>query len=99
MLHALDTHGNAAHSVWFAVSVISDALHEGFVHIKNFHSVSQFLLFWMRIICCIYKVFVRPGVCYHPSFIHVRVKINVRFCTFCANIVRRSRAGFQDSRI
>lgn len=58
---ASDTQRNATHAVWQnAVSVIFAALHESFVRIKHFHSVSQFLLYWMRIICCIYKVFVRP---------------------------------------
>lgn len=56
-----DTQRNATHLVLQnAVSVIFAALHESFVRIKHFHSVSQFLLYWVRIICCIYKVFVRP---------------------------------------
>ena len=41
-------------------AVISAVLHESVVRIKHFHSVSHFLLYWMRIIFCIYKVFVRP---------------------------------------
>lgn len=58
---ASDTQRNATHSVWQnALSVISSALHETFVRIKHFHSVSKFLLYWMRIFCCIYKVFLRP---------------------------------------
>ena len=58
---ASDTQRNATHSVWQnAVSVISATLHESVVRIKHFHSVSHFLLYWMRIIFCIYKVFVRP---------------------------------------
>ena len=63
---------------------ISAALHERFVRIKHFHSVSQFLLYWMRIICCIKKVpksfcSTTEGVCYRPSLIHVRVKLQIRF--------------------
>ena len=55
------TQRNATHSAWQnALSVISSALHETFVRIKHFHSVSKFLLYWMRIFCCIYKVFLRP---------------------------------------
>ena len=39
------------------VAAISAALHEKFVCSKYANSVSQFLLYWMRIICCIYSYF------------------------------------------
>ena len=39
------------------VAAVSAALssHEEFVHSEFAYSVCQFLLYWMRIICCIYK--------------------------------------------
>ena len=42
----------------YFVAAISAALHETFVRSKYANSVSQFLLYWMRIICCIYRDFV-----------------------------------------
>ena len=61
-----------------AVLVISASLHESFVRIKHFPSVSQFLVYWMRTICCIYKLFVRPLKAFlQPSLIHVRVKLQI----------------------
>lgn len=61
-----------------AVLVISASLHESFVPIKHFHSVSQFLVYWMRTICCIYKLFVRPLKAFlQSSLIHVRVKLQI----------------------
>ena len=59
------------------VAAISAALHETFVLSKYANSVSQFLLYWMQIVCCIYKDFVpqpktigrrfcRPSVIYVP---------------------------------
>ena len=49
----------------------------------------------MRIICCIYKLFVRPlkAFTYRPSVIHVRVKLQIHF----AQILYGALA--QDSRI
>lgn len=87
---ASDTQRNATHSVWQnAVLVISAALHESFVRIKHFPSVSQFLLYWMRIICCIYRVFVRPLKTFlQPSLIHVRVKLQI-LRKYCAALSRR----------
>ena len=52
------------------VAAISAALHEKFVCSKYANSVSQFLLYWMRIICCIYKDFVRQLKAFRPSFCH-----------------------------
>ena len=52
------------------VAAISAALHETFVRSKYAKSVSQFLLYWMRIICCIYKDFVRQLKAFLPSFYH-----------------------------
>ena len=40
------------------VASISAALHETFVLSKYANSASQFLLYWMWIVCCIYKDFV-----------------------------------------
>ena len=55
------------------VEAISTALHENFVRSKYANSVSQFLLYWMQIICCIYKGsfdnwrrFCRPFAIYVP---------------------------------
>ena len=53
------------------VAAISAALHETFVLSKYVNSVSQFLLYWMRIICCIYKDFVRQLKMFLPSFHHL----------------------------
>ena len=53
------------------VAAISAALHEKFVCSKYANSVSQFLLYWMRIICCIYKDFVRQLKAFLPSFCHL----------------------------
>ena len=53
------------------VAAISAALHEKFVCSKYANSVSQFLLYWMRIICCICKDFVRQLKAFLPSFCHL----------------------------
>ena len=53
------------------VAAIFAALHENFVRSKYANSVSQFLLYWMRIICCIYKDFVRQLKAFLPSFCHL----------------------------
>ena len=53
------------------VVAISAALHETFVRSKYANSVSQFLLYWMRIICCIYEDFVRKLRAFPPSFCHL----------------------------
>ena len=53
------------------VAAISAALHEKFVCSKYANSVSQFLLYWMRIICCIYNDFVRQVKAFLPSFRHL----------------------------
>ena len=53
------------------VAAISTALHETFVRSKYANSVSQFLLYWMRIICCIYNDFVRQVKAFLPSFRHL----------------------------
>ena len=53
------------------VAAISAALHENFVRSKYANSVSQFLLYWMQIICCIYKDFVRQLKAFLPSFCHL----------------------------
>ena len=50
------------------VAAISAALHKTFVRSKYANSVSQFLLYWMRIICFIYKDFVRQLKALLPSF-------------------------------
>ena len=55
MLH--DTKKSWAFGV--LVAAIAAALHETFVRSKYANSVSQFLLYWMRIVRCIYKDFVR----------------------------------------
>ena len=52
------------------VAMISAALHESFVRSKYAYSGSQFLLYWMRIICCIYKDVVRQLKAFFPSFCH-----------------------------
>ena len=53
------------------VAAISAALQENFVRSKYANSVSQFLLYWMQIICCIYKGFVRQLKAFLPSFCHL----------------------------
>ena len=53
------------------VAAISAALQENFVRSKYANSVSQFLLHWMQIICCIYKGFVRQLKAFLPSFCHL----------------------------
>ena len=53
------------------VEAISTALHENFVRSKYANSVSQFLLYWMQIICCIYKDLVRQLKAFLPSFCHL----------------------------
>ena len=50
--------------------MVSVALHDSFVRSKYACSVAQFLLYWMRIICCIYKDFVRQLKAFFPSFCH-----------------------------
>ena len=83
-----DTQRNATHSIWQnAVLVISAALHESFVRIKHFHSVSQFLLYWMRIICCIYKLFVRPLKAFATVPLCVRVKLQIHFAQILCGVV------------
>ena len=52
------------------VTVISVALYKSFVCSKYTFSVSQFLLYWMWIICCIYKDFVWKLKAFLPSFCH-----------------------------
>ena len=54
---AWQTKKNWAFSV--LVAAISATLQASFVPSKYTYSVSQFLLYWMWIICCIYKDFVR----------------------------------------
>ena len=59
------------------VAAISAALHESFVRSIYAYSGSQFLLYWMRIICCIYKaeiLFDNWRHFFRPSVIHVPVK-------------------------
>ena len=53
------------------VAAISTSLHETFVRSKYVNSVSQFLLYWMQIICCIYKDFVWQLKAFLPSFCHL----------------------------
>ena len=53
------------------VAAIFAVLHENFVRSKYANSVSQFLLYWMQIICCIYKGFVRQLKAFLPSFCHL----------------------------
>ena len=53
------------------VAAISPALHKTFVLSKYANSVSQLLLYWMRIICCIYKDFVQQLKTFLPSFCHL----------------------------
>ena len=53
------------------VTAISAAFHKPFVRSKWANSVSQFLLYWMQIICCIYKDFVRQLKAFLPSFCHL----------------------------
>ena len=53
------------------VAAISAALHETFVRSKYANSVSQFLLYWMQIICCIYKDFDGQLKAFLPSFGHL----------------------------
>ena len=53
------------------VAAISAALHETCVCSIYANSVSQFLLYWMKIICCIYKDFVRQLKAFLPSFCHL----------------------------
>ena len=65
---AWQTKKNWAFSV--LVAAISAALHESFVRTKYAYSGCQFLLYWMRIICCICKDFVRQLKAFFPSFCH-----------------------------
>ena len=53
------------------VAAISAALHETFIRSKYVNSVSQFLLYWMQIIYCIYKDFVGQLKAFLPSFCHL----------------------------
>ena len=69
---AWQTKKNWAFSV--LVAAISAALHESFVRSIYAYSGSQFLLYWMRIICCIYKaeiLFDNWRHFFRPSVIHV----------------------------
>ena len=59
---------------------------------------SQFLLYWMRIICCIYKDFVRQLKAFLPSFCHLcACEMKLRFDRYIKtkrtqiHIKRRSR--------
>ena len=52
------------------VTVISATLPKSFVCSKYAFSVSQFLLYWMQIICCIFKDFVWKLQAFLPSFCH-----------------------------
>ena len=53
------------------VAAISAALHKTFVRSKYANSVFQFLLYWIRMICCIYKDFVRQLKALLSSFCHL----------------------------
>ena len=53
------------------LAAISAALHETFVRSKYANNASQFLVYWIRIICCIYKDFVRQLKAFLPSFCHL----------------------------
>ena len=53
------------------VAAIFAALYENFVRSKYAISVSQFLLYWMQIICCIYKDFDGQLKAFLPSFGHL----------------------------
>ena len=53
------------------VAAISAALHKTFVRSKYDNSVSQFLLYWMQIICCIYKNFLWQLKAFLQSFCHL----------------------------
>ena len=46
-------------------------MHETFVLSKYANSVSHFFLYWMRIICCIYKDFVRQLKTFLTSYRHL----------------------------
>ena len=63
---AWQTKKNWAFSV--LVAAIFATLQESFICSKYTYSVSQFLLYWMRIIFCIYKDFVRQLKAFFPSF-------------------------------
>ena len=53
------------------LAAISAALHETFVRSKYANNASQFLVYWIRIICCIYKDFVPQLKAFLPSFGHL----------------------------
>ena len=53
------------------LAAIFTALHETFVLSKYANSVSQFLLYWIEIICRIYKDFARQQKAFLPSFCHL----------------------------
>ena len=53
------------------VAVIFAALHKTVVRSKYANSVFQFLLYWMQIICSIYKDFVQQLKAILPSFCHL----------------------------
>ena len=61
-----DTRRKSEHSV-----TLTAALHKNFVRSEYANSVSQFLLYWMQFICCIYKYFVRQLKAFLPSFRHL----------------------------
>ena len=72
---AWQTKKNWAFSV--LVAAISAALHESFVRSIYAYSGSQFLLYWMRIICCIYKDFVRQLKTFFPVLLSFMCLWNV----------------------
>ena len=53
------------------VAVISAVLHKNFVCSKYADNVSQFLLYWIQIVCCIYNDFLRQLKAFLPSFCHL----------------------------
>ena len=53
------------------VAAISATLHKTVVRSKYANSVSQFLLYWLQIICCIYKDFVQQLKAFLPSLFHL----------------------------
>ena len=66
-LHKIFSRFKARH----VVAAISATLHETFVRSKYANSVSQFLLYWMQIICCIYQDFLRQLKAFLQSFCHL----------------------------
>ena len=90
MLH--DTRRKAEHQWVFSdlVAAISVALHESFVRSTKYaYSVSQLLLYWMYLLCCIYDDFVRPLNAFLQSFCH-----SCAVKKHCANTLRCYRAAW-----